>query len=257
MENKDTASKEVKAAPVKRGARKSKMVSFKKRMNILWLETKAFFKGKKCKKKNSPKVKVEEKKVSTKKKVLVVVLNLLGMAAFVFLVPYLALIWVDSYTRHGEECTVPSVYGCELDVAIDSLKNNSLGYDIVEYRYREGVADNVVLLMHPDSGTVVKDGRAISLVLNTTERPRKPIPSVIDNRTYREAESNLRSAGFIIERVNTIAGEKDWVYHVLHDGDTLSNGDAIPIGARITVVVGDGNERVEDEEPEFVETFDI
>ena len=253
MEKKDTASKEGKSLSVKRGPLKSKMVSFKKRMNIMWLKTKAFFKGLKCKKKGKAKSKPVDEKVPLGKKILVISLNLLGMAAFVFLVPYLTLIWLDSYTRHGDECTVPSVHGYELDEAIESLRKNSLDYKIASYkRHCDGVGDNVVLEMVPDSGNVVKKGRAVTLVLNTTIKPKKPVPDVIDNSTYRVAESHLKATGFIIERIDTIAGEKDWVYHVLCEGDTLSNNDVIPVGSRITVVVGDGMGCVEEEEPEFL-----
>lgn len=254
MEKKDTAL-EVKNTPVRRPRKKSSAVLLKKRLNLLWLKLKSLFKGKKSKNKKTTKKKVQDAPLS--KKITVIVLNLLGMAAVVFIVPYIALEWLDSYARHGEERKVPNVYGCELSVAKGMLAKNSLGYDIIEYRHREGVGQDVVLMMYPDSGSVVKEGRQIGLVLNTTEKPKKVVPSIIDNRTFREAESHIRAAGFIIERIDTVPGEKDWVYEVIYDGVSLSNGDAIPERAKITVVIGSGEELVEEEEPIYDSNFDI
>ena len=159
--------------------------------------------------------------------------------------------------HHGEEYEVPSVYDMELSEAASVLGNSKLDYKVVKYEYREGVAQDVVLQMYPDSGSIVKEGRKIGLVLNTTEKPRKTIPSVIDNRTFREAESHIRAAGFNIERVDTINGEKDWVYEVRYKRKPLVNGDAIPEGSNVVVVIGNGEKIVEEEEGEFVDSFDI
>ena len=37
-------------------------------------------------------------------------------------------------------------------------------------------------------------------------------------------------------------GEKDWVYEVKYKGHTLANGEKVPIGSTLTLVVGDGGE---------------
>ena len=39
-----------------------------------------------------------------------------------------------------------------------------------------------------------------------------------------------------------IPGEKDWVYGVKYMGRQLEMGDKIPVGATLTLLVGDGEE---------------
>lgn len=195
-------------------------------------------------------------KVTFKKRLKVVLLNLLAMAVVLVVLPYFTLLWVDGYTNHGETIDVPDVCGMQLEEAVTLLANEKLDYTIVERRYKAKAAENEVVMQYPASGFQVKEGRKVGLVLNTEERPKRSVPSVIDNRTYREAESHIKAAGFSIESVDTIVGEKDWVYELRYQGRKLVNGEAIPQGASLVVVIGNG-ETDEDDQPVFDANFDI
>lgn len=238
----------------RRRKRKSTMYLFKKRMKALWTSVKQCFARKKSKKKKAKKT---GDGASWQKKTIVILLNVLGMVAFVFLIPYFTLIWLDSYTNHGEEYKVPSVHGRELADAVKILENNKLDYKIIKKEYCDTVPQDVVLQMYPDSGSVVKEGRKIGLVLSTTEKPRRTIPSVIDNRTFSEARLHIEAAGFVIERIDTIDGDEDWVYEVLYRRRPLANGDVIPEGSGVVVVIGNGKKSADKGEPEFVSDFGI
>lgn len=196
-------------------------------------------------------------KVTFKKRFTVVVLNLLAMAAVLAVLPVLALYWVDGYTNHGESCAVPDVCGVRLDEAVEVLAKEKLDYAVVERRYKENAREDEVVMQYPEAGSAVKEGRKVGLVINSAVKPKRSIPSVIDNRTYREAESHIKAAGFVIERVDTIPGEKDWVYELRYNGKKLSNGEVVPQGASLTVVVGSGKESGEEGEPVFDSNFDI
>ena len=251
MEKKDTGL-EVKAKPAKSNKKKSVIEKLKLKLNLFWLKTKLFLyehkNKKKGKKKKTSAAKV--KKVSLGRKIIVVAVNLLAMAALVYFVPYYTLRWIDDYADHGVEYTVPSVHGKEFYEAVEVLKNNKLDYKVVKYEYRDTVPNpNVVLKMYPDSGSVVKEGRKIELVLSKTEKPKRKFPAVIDNSTIRAAESHIKAAGFIVDK-RYIDGEADWVYKVLYNGKPLSNGDAIPVGSTVVVVIGNGNGHVKNETPE-------
>ena len=209
-----------------------------------------------------PKVKTAKKtrkgeKTTFKKWIKIVILNLLAMATVVAVLPYLALLWVDGYTNHGETNAVPDVCGLHIEDAAELLGDRKLGYAVVERRYKENAADNEVVMQYPVPGSHVKEGRKVGLVVNTIVKPKRSVPSVIDNRTYREAESHIKAAGFIIEAVDTIPGEKDWVYELHCDGKLLTNGEAIPQGSSLTVVIGSGKAGADEDEPVFDSNFDI
>ena len=196
-------------------------------------------------------------KVTIKKRLIVVAVNLLAMAAVVAVVPYVALCWVDGYTNHDETCEVPDVCGIQLDDAAAALAKGNLDYAVVERRYKENASEDEVIMQYPAPGSAVKEGRKVGLVLNTAVKPKRSVPSVIDNRTYREAESHIKAAGFVIEKVDTIPGEKDWVYELRYNGKLLSNGEAVPQGASLTVVIGSGKEDGIEGEAVFDSNFDI
>ena len=191
------------------------------------------------------------------KAVKLVAINIVAVAVLMVALPYCALRWTDSYTRHGEACEVPNVCGLELEDATGVLAGRGLDHSVVERRHKPGAVENEIIMQYPEPGSMVKEGRKVGLVVNSTEKPKRTIPSVIDNRTYREAESHIRAAGFVIEKVDTVAGEKDWVYEMRYNDRLLKNGEAIPQGSKVTVVVGNGKERAEEDEPVFDENFGI
>ena len=143
------------------------------------------------------------------------------------------------------------------DEAVAVLSSNKLEYAVVERRYKANAAEDEVLMQYPSAGSLVKEGRKVGLVLNTVVRPKRSVPAVIDNRTYREAESHIKAAGFVIEAIDTIPGEKDWVYELRYNGRLLSNGEAIPQGASLKVVIGSGEQFIDESNPVFDSNFDI
>lgn len=208
-------------------------------------------------KKASPRKATGKNKSSVKRLIVIALLNFLGMVAAVVLVPYIALRWLNGYTNHNETYEVPDVCGIQLEEAIDVLAANKLNYTIVERRYQENALENEVVVQYPSPGFEVKEGRKVGLVINTAEKPKRTIPSVIDNRTYREAESHIRAAGFVIGSVDSIPGEKDWVYELHYNGRALVNGEAIPQGSTLTVKIGNGRPKAVKKAPVFDPEFDI
>ena len=172
----------------------------------------------------------------------IIAVNLLVMAVIAFAVPYATLRWLDSYTNHNIAYEVPDVRGMQLEEAVAALKESKLDYSVTEYKYKDGAEKDEVLEQRPLANAKVKEGRKIALVLNTTEKPRQGIPPVIDNSSLREAEFRLKAAGFIVEAVDTIKGEREWVYELRYKGRKLENGTAIPRGSKVTLVIGSGDD---------------
>lgn len=204
---------------------------------------------KKTKKAISVKWKHFKRKVSKfftpkrKKNLLIISCNLLAMLAVAFLVPYLTLNWIDDYTKHGEVIEVPDLSGKTLAEAEKILAGEKLGYTVIEKKFKEGRKKNEVLEQYPRARKYVKEGRKIALVLNTAERPKHMIPDVIDGSSYRQAVHRLAGEGFVVNEVDTISGERDWVYGLRYNGQELSNGMLVPRGAELTIVIGGALEK--------------
>lgn len=155
-------------------------------------------------------------------------------------------LWLDDYTNHGEANQIPDVCGMQFQSAVDVLKAQGLGYAILEYKHKKGAQDGEVLEQRPNAHALVKEGRKVYLVLNTIEEPKLGLPQIIDNCSLREAEFRLKGLGFVVEGIETVPGEREWVYGVRYKGKELDNGSAIPRGSRVTLVIGNGMQAVED-----------
>lgn len=196
------------------------------------------------------------KKEARKRNMIITLANLLGIAAVAFLVPYFTLLWLDSYTNHGEEIEVPDICRMHLEDAKAELNTHGFTLEIQRYEYSEGAIEDEVLEQSPVAGSMVKEGRKILVVLNTTQKPKVSVPGVVDNCSMREAEARILAAGFNIVRVDTIRGEKDWVYKLRYEGRDLRNGEPIPMGSDVVIVIGNGDDRVENRPTVATEYFD-
>jgi len=72
--------------------------------------------------------------------------------------------------------------------------------------------------------------------------PQVPVPGVADNSSVRQAQARMLASGFKLNEIEYMAGERDWVYGVKYRDRLLSSGEKIPVGATLTLVVGNGED---------------
>ena len=166
--------------------------------------------------------------------------NILVMIVAVVLIVFGVMKWLDVYTRHGEAVVVPDVKGMTVDEASKMFRNHGLVCVISDTKYVKDEAAGIILDLKPGVGEKVKEGRTVYLTVNTLDIPLRVIPDVADNSSLRQAEAKLQSAGFKLTEIQLIHGEKDWVYGVKYQGRQLTAGEKIPMGASLTLMVGDG-----------------
>ena len=108
--------------------------------------------------------------------------------------------------------------------------------------YVEEALPGIVLDVRPSAKSRVKRGRIVYLTINTSNVPRKRIPDVADNSSVRQAKARILADGFQLTEDELISGERDWVYAVKYNGRELTANDQVPLGATLTLVVGDGSD---------------
>lgn len=178
-------------------------------------------------------------------------LNIIAMVVVVVVGMFGVLKWLDIHTRHGEAVVVPDVTGMTVEEATAMFRSKGLECVISDTRYVKDKAAGVVLDLKPGVGEKVKEGRTIYLTVNTQEVPLRAVPDIADNSSFRQAEAKLLSAGFKLNEIRLVQGEKDWVYGVEYQGRQLAAGEEVPMGAALTLVVGNGKEEdVTDEDTE-------
>ena len=165
-------------------------------------------------------------------------LNLAGMIIAVVAVCWGALLWLDSYTRHGESYIVPNVKEKTLAQASHALEQQKLKCIVTDSSYIKGSPAGIVLDQKPSGGSRVKEGRTVYLTVTTTSVPLVALPDLIDNSSLRQAEAKLKAMGFKVTEPEYVSGEQDWVYGIKYRGRSLSTGDKVPNEALLTLCVG-------------------
>lgn len=149
---------------------------------------------------------------------------------------------LDVYTRHGEAVVVPDVKGLSLSEAQKMFADRGLACVVADSNYVKTLPAGCILDYTPGVGQRVKEGRLIYLTINTLNVPLQEVPDVADNSSVRQAEARLLAVGFRLTSNDSIPGEKDWVYAVKYRGDSLGVGAKVPVGAVLTLVIGNGKE---------------
>ena len=167
-------------------------------------------------------------------------LNIVAMIVVVVVMIFGVLKWMDVYTHHGETVVVPDVKGMTTEEAAKMFRNRGLVAVISDTKYVKDKAAGIILELKLGAGEKVKEGRTVYLTVNTLDVPLRVIPDVADNSSLRQAQAKLLSAGFKLNEVQLVNGEKDWVYGVKYQGRQLTAGEKIPMGASLTLMVGDG-----------------
>lgn len=166
--------------------------------------------------------------------------NLLAMLIVACLLVFIVLKALNSYTRHGQAILVPDAKGKTVRQAQSLFAEKGLLCVVSDSLYVKEKPAGSVLDHIPPSGQKVKDGRIIYLTVNTLNVPLQFVPDVADNSSLRQAQARILAAGFKLDESELINGEKDWVYKVKYRGRVLEPGEKVPVGATLTLVVGNG-----------------
>ncbi len=174
-------------------------------------------------------------------------LNILAMLLVLPAVVFGVLKGLDTYTRHGQSILVPDVRGKDVGAARQALSARGLSCDVTDSSYVKNLPAGSVLDHSPAAGQRVKQGRIVHLTVNTLSIPLCAVPDVADNSSLRQAEARLLAAGFRLDSIRQIPGETDWVYGVEYRGLPLAEGEKVPIGSLLRLVVGNGEKEPEEE----------
>ena len=181
--------------------------------------------------------------------------NLLAMLLVIVLLALGVKYGLDWYTRHGEGVKVPKLEGMDIDKARSLMEDYGLNVMVSDSGYNKQMAANSILMQNPGPGTMVKGGHTIYVTVNSPSSPSFPIPDVVDNSSFREAEAKLTALGFKLMPPQEVPGEKDWVYGILCKGHRVAAGDHISIDNPLTLLIGSGtydsDEEIDYIEPEY------
>ena len=166
--------------------------------------------------------------------------NCLGMVVLFFILIFVTLEFLQCYTNHGDNVTMPNIRGQKIEIVEKKLKALGLRCEVVDTGYIDTYVGDVVLDQSIKPGDQVKVGRIVELTINASSARAIALPLLSDNCSRREAEAKLKALGFKSILVEYIQGDQDWVYNVKVNGQIVQPGARIPVTTRITLVIGNG-----------------
>nr|WP_320117199.1 PASTA domain-containing protein [uncultured Marinifilum sp.] len=157
----------------------------------------------------------------------------------------IALIWITLsglkwYTHHGEQLSVPDLYGYSLEDATKKIESKNLRHSVYDSIYNPKYAPGTVLDQRPLAGAIVKRNRNLFLTINSQKPEQVRFPNLIDN-SFRQAYELLVTNGFKIGRVEYAESQFfNLVLYPKYKGDSIGTGSMINKGATIDLVLGRG-----------------
>jgi beta-lactam-binding protein with PASTA domain len=158
----------------------------------------------------------------------VYVKNILIALVILIVLIFSVLQWLDVYTRHGKQVTIPDIKGMQVEQAIPFLVQQSLHYTVVDSMYVRNKPAGSILETVPPVGTPVKEGRTIYLTVNSINAQLLTVPQVTD-MSQRQAEAILRSLGFESVHIRSVPG----TYRDLVTGLQTAGGVKLDAGSLV------------------------
>lgn len=156
---------------------------------------------------------------------------------------WITLISLKWYTHHGEELSVPDVYGMNISDAETAITQGNLRFTVYDSVYNSKFEPGAVLDQQPKAGAIVKRNRNIFLTINSLKPEQVRFPNLVDN-SFRQAYEMLLTSGF---KVGKLEYEENQFFNLVlypkYNGDSIAAGSKIDKGATIDLVLGKGNNR--------------
>lgn len=168
-----------------------------------------------------------------------IIANLLLIIVCGCVLIWLALLFLDSWTNHGETSTVPQVKGMSYSQASLVLGEADLKAEISDSIYDRYAAPGTVIESWPRAGAVVKRGRQVYVTITAFSPKMITISMPVIGVSSRQAISYLEALGITSIRLISVPSQyPDLVENAYTSEKTLNVGTSLPITSSVTLEVG-------------------
>lgn len=152
----------------------------------------------------------------------------------------IAFILIKIYARHGKEFLLPNLVGQNIE-ALRSDNPLELEYIIIDSSYVKGEEGGIIISQDPLDSTMVKKGRKIYVTVTSYKPADAVVPKLTDGTSLRQAISYLEAAGLQGGKLTFIESPYKDVMKQSHNGREIYEGEKLPKGSFIDLVVGIGD----------------
>jgi Uncharacterized protein conserved in bacteria len=155
---------------------------------------------------------------------------------------YIALLFIDVFTSHGQQVQVPDVRNMPLEKAIDILEDAGLRWEISDSTsFYENYKPGAVIDQDPKAKSYIKKIRIIYLKVNAMHAPIIPLPKLVD-LPGRQGVAMLKAMGFKHVDMDSVPSEMGGlILQVTVDGHNVAPSTGVSVNSQIKIIVGDGS----------------
>lgn len=156
---------------------------------------------------------------------------------------WLALIFLNAWTHHGDTAIVPEVKGLSYAQASDRLSEKGLDIIVSDSIYDRSLSPGTVVESMPKAGSEVKGGRPVYVTITSFSPKMVTISMPVTGVSSRQALSYLQALGInSVSIVNVPSGYTDLVLDATVGSQQLFVGASVPVNADVVLKVGSGVE---------------
>ena len=174
-----------------------------------------------------------------------------------YVIFYLTMRNLDSYTNHSVKLKVPNLKGIQLSEIDDSLKLLEVEYKIRDSVYSDDYPMGMIIQQDPlphseDFPNYIKPNRTIYLTIVKKQEIYKTTPDLLTNVTSKNiGKSKLETLGFKVELEVKDHKDKDKVLELRYEDEVLKTGKKLVKGSTIKLIFGSGDKGKPIELPDF------
>ena len=171
-----------------------------------------------------------------------ILVNSALMAVVLVALGYIALLFIDVFTSHGQQVQVPDVRNLPFEKAVEILEDAGLRWEISDSTtFYENYPPGTVIDQDPKAKSYIKKIRIIYLNVNAMHAPIIPFPKLID-LPGRQGLATLKAMGFKHVTMDSVASENEGlILQVTVDGHNVTPGHPVSVNSQIKITVGDGS----------------
>ncbi len=185
----------------------------------------------------------------------VFLLNIVLAGVVFLLLVWLTLWGISRYSRHAESQTVPDLTCLISNDAAALLDRAGLTLSVIDSTYQNDVRPLSIVSQDPPSGSKVKGGRTIYVVVNRKEPPPTEIPYIELGTSYLSVVEILESRGLKLGNISYRPFQyKDVFIEMRIQGKpgVPKPGTKVAKGSKIDLVLGNGLGDTKVEVPDLV-----
>ena len=171
-----------------------------------------------------------------------ILVNSVLMALALVALGYIALLFIDVFTSHGQQVQVPDVRNMPLEKAIEILDDAGLRWEISDSTtFYENYKPGSVIDQDPKAKSYIKKIRIIYLSVNAMHAPIIPLPKLVE-LPGRQGMATLKAMGFKNVTMDSVPSEMGGlILQVSVDGHNVAPGTPVSVNSQIKITVGDGS----------------